>query len=1524
MTPQSQLPRSSPPDDQIDLDSAIDQLRTKFKIPKVLVDRMVNQESGGNTSAVSPVGARGRFQVMPDTLAGISKQTGKNLDNNNPLDNAYAGLYLLKQNYDKFRQGAPSERGAWMRAVAAYHAGAGNVEKDLKSGGVGIPDVGDGLINTRDHVYSIFNGTKPEEFTFTDTPNPSEPYAELPTEMQGAAKGVRQPIKPRVTSTVTEVGGDVLPEPVKRQPLKFEPADPRAESGLNRLAQSSKELAEQVRMQGMQLPANHPDLLGKHIEVRFKEKPTSEQVDDALLEQLGPGYGELAKQFRQEMGVPLTGNAAVEQLPDGSFVAHGRPTRALIDAINAYGLGGRKAYEAAVSSQESGRAAVARDIKNELKAGEGVRQDLAQAGARELLRTNQLAQNVADLAPTAARLTSPVLAATEALTGKRPAEVDPQSDPNALAIAQAQESIPRQTTWTGTAAETGLGTAGAITRAEALGGGAAFPAEQALENVQRGPEAAYKAGILAAPIAATGPIGQAVNANALSAVERQALLRTAGAAGLAGSAAAGGAGPKEIFQSAITGAAFPVGARQGNPDVPLDIAAREGRTLGVERAQVVPDFQREIAAKESAVNALPSPRGVRVRDQLRGVQPAEVSPEIQSRPPINQIPENLGVVGPRKPIVAVEEGAKLNRWQHRDFGAVTESANQAGVTRGKVRVLDESGVEHVIQRPNMRGEGNQIAVPIREKPMSAQEVDAQGEAERTAPFRVIDRRGTSPETLVPQTGTPIESASKPASTMPAEAAPVAVSTPEPTTALERVRPSQSAPPEPVTRQRSFPQTLERAGLQGGENRDYTVITNAEALTRAAQKIKSDGVERSVADLAARKEITAEDTAAGILLIKHLQDQGNLESAVNVASDLSRKLTEAGQSIQAASIVSRLSPEGVLLAAQKQLRPEQKLTRGQAQSLLEQAKRVEQAEARISALEKQMQDSGAPPVTEKSARQRVGNLQERLVKMETDARARLEARKAQMIEATKGPRGQRGAAVNPAAVALDIADYSVIGAAKLARKGITAAEWSKQMAEEFGDAIKPHLDRIYKSSYALYDEQRKQFLQESRVRGALRAQPDAKNVQAVINERLDAQTEARKARANLARTFRDLSATRMQKVGRGIVDVTGLTRALTTTADLSFGFRQGKMGLARHPKIWADAFVKQFKALNTKQYERLVSQLETDPEFKYAKRFGLDLTSVGASEHSPLGGREEAFQSRFVQKLPIVRHSEQAYSTMADHLRMGWFKDYVAKLRKLGLDPENPKDRQAFEEGVSLINNATGRGSLGRLQSASPALATVIFSPRFWASRVKMLSIPFDPRTYTQMTRPARVEAFKTLFSYAGLVSSQLALAKLSGAEVDTDPNSPDFLKARWGKLHVDFSGGFQSHIRVATRLMKAFYDRQQGRATKTEPVNVLEHYFRGKESPNASLVHDLFLAQKKKVGGETYGTDFKGDPTSLLGVPSNRRDTSALANRLLPMIYSDASDAYDADGWTGVAETLPLSTLGEGVSVYDSKKKRGH
>lgn len=83
-------------------------------VPEDLFLRLVQQESGWNPSAVSPKGATGLAQLMPDTadLLGV--------DINDPQQNLRGGARYLRMMYDKF--------GSWRLALAAYNAGPKAVE----------------------------------------------------------------------------------------------------------------------------------------------------------------------------------------------------------------------------------------------------------------------------------------------------------------------------------------------------------------------------------------------------------------------------------------------------------------------------------------------------------------------------------------------------------------------------------------------------------------------------------------------------------------------------------------------------------------------------------------------------------------------------------------------------------------------------------------------------------------------------------------------------------------------------------------------------------------------------------------------------------------------------------------------------------------------------------------------------------------------------------------------------------------------------------------------------------------------------------------------------------------------------------------------------------------------------------------------------------------------------------------------------------------------------------------------------
>ncbi|NOX40738.1 MAG: lytic transglycosylase domain-containing protein [Alphaproteobacteria bacterium] len=81
----------------------------KFGVPKDLFARLIQKESNWNPNALSPDGAIGLGQLMPETAARLG------VDPRDPQANLEGAALYLKQQYTRFR--------SWRLAVAAYNAG---------------------------------------------------------------------------------------------------------------------------------------------------------------------------------------------------------------------------------------------------------------------------------------------------------------------------------------------------------------------------------------------------------------------------------------------------------------------------------------------------------------------------------------------------------------------------------------------------------------------------------------------------------------------------------------------------------------------------------------------------------------------------------------------------------------------------------------------------------------------------------------------------------------------------------------------------------------------------------------------------------------------------------------------------------------------------------------------------------------------------------------------------------------------------------------------------------------------------------------------------------------------------------------------------------------------------------------------------------------------------------------------------------------------------------------------------------
>lgn len=92
------------------------ELAKRFDLSPSLIEALVWQESRWNAGAVSPKGARGLAQLMPDTARYLG------VDPNDPFANLEGGARYLREQLDRFD-------GDLEKALAAYNAGPGRVER---------------------------------------------------------------------------------------------------------------------------------------------------------------------------------------------------------------------------------------------------------------------------------------------------------------------------------------------------------------------------------------------------------------------------------------------------------------------------------------------------------------------------------------------------------------------------------------------------------------------------------------------------------------------------------------------------------------------------------------------------------------------------------------------------------------------------------------------------------------------------------------------------------------------------------------------------------------------------------------------------------------------------------------------------------------------------------------------------------------------------------------------------------------------------------------------------------------------------------------------------------------------------------------------------------------------------------------------------------------------------------------------------------------------------------------------------
>jgi len=100
---------------------------------------------------------------------------------------------------------------------------------------------------------------------------------------------------------------------------------------------------------------------------------------------------------------------------------------------------------------------------------------------------------------------------------------------------------------------------------------------------------------------------------------------------------------------------------------------------------------------------------------------------------------------------------------------------------------------------------------------------------------------------------------------------------------------------------------------------YKGISNEQSLGEAYDRLKKDGAAETIRwSNQDSKSATASDIAEGWILLKQYEDAGNYEAMAEVAKKMRDMGTQAGQTVQAFNILSRLTPEGMVKYTQTEL------------------------------------------------------------------------------------------------------------------------------------------------------------------------------------------------------------------------------------------------------------------------------------------------------------------------------------------------------------------------------------------------------------------------------------------------------------------------------------------------------------------------------------------------------------------------------------------------------------------------------
>ena len=384
-------------------------------------------------------------------------------------------------------------------------------------------------------------------------------------------------------------------------------------------------------------------------------------------------------------------------------------------------------------------------------------------------------------------------------------------------------------------------------------------------------------------------------------------------------------------------------------------------------------------------------------------------------------------------------------------------------------------------------------------------------------------------------------------------------------------------------------------------------------------------------------------------------------------------------------------------------------------------------------------------------------------------------------------------------------------------------------------------------------------------------------------------------------------TPLQKIGAGVAEAMNLSRAIKTSFDLSALLRQGGLLNFGDPRLIANEIREMSKAIKSEKGQFTVEQeIMNRPNYPLYKEGKLFLAEHGVK----LSDMEEAYMSRYAEKIPGVGASQRAYNATLNVLRADKFDYLLEKLSEKGTP--TPVELKAIG---TFVNEFTGRGSVKGSENALVGMNTIFFAPRYVLSRFQVL-VGHPMWGGTARTRMLIAQEYAKTLTGIGVV---LGMGLAAGGSVETDPRSSDLGKIKIGKTRVDpFAGLSQTSVLLGKEILGASKSPQG----KINPIR--EGLVYGVRNPkisyggdNAASVIGRFLRSKLSPVVGTAVSQLAGED-----VVGNKVTPSDLPEQLLmPISFNDIYETMKEQGVPAGTALGTLSIFGMGLQTFTTKKK---